>query len=269
MHLVLSIKKQPLILIFGMIEVLILSIVQGIAEFLPISSSSHLILVSEFMQFENQSLSIDVSLHIGSFFAVLLFFKKDILNFYENRILLFKIVLASLPVMIVGYFLATTGYIDKIRDIEIIAWTTIIFGLLLYLSDRFKLEKNISDDFNVKSVFFISILQIFSLIPGVSRSGIAITAARLLKFKRIDAAKITFLLSIPILGAVSFFGIKNIITSGSFDFAIMNITSILLSFFFSFITIKYFLKYIKKFNLNIFVFYRILLGVVLLYFAYL
>ena len=104
MHLVLSIKKQPLILIFGMIEVLILSMVQGIAEFLPISSSSHLILVSEFMQFESQSLSIDVSLHIGSFFAVLLFFKKDILNFYENRILLFKIVLASLPVMIVGYF---------------------------------------------------------------------------------------------------------------------------------------------------------------------
>ena len=115
-----------------MIEVLILSIVQGITEFLPISSSSHLILVSEFMQFENQSLSIDVSLHIGSFFAVLLFFKKDILNFYANRILLFKIVLASLPVMIVGYFLATTGYIDKIRDIKIIAWTTIIFGLLLF-----------------------------------------------------------------------------------------------------------------------------------------
>ena len=252
-----------------MIEVFILSFVQGITEFLPISSSSHLILISEYLNFESQSLSIDVSLHIGSFFAVLLFFKKDILNFYENRILLFKILLASLPVMIVGYFLATTGYIDKIRDIKIIAWTTIIFGLLLYLSDRFKLEKNIRDDFNLKSVFFISILQIFSLIPGVSRSGIAITAARLLKFKRIDAAKITFLLSIPILGAVSFFGIKNIISSGSLNFAVINISSILLSFFFSFITIKYFLRYIKEFNLNIFVFYRILLGVVLLYFSYL
>lgn len=252
-----------------MIEIFILSLIQGVTEFLPISSSSHLILVSEYFEFENKSLSIDVSLHIGSFAAVLIYFKDDILNFYENKFLFYKILLASLPVMIVGYILAETGYIDKIRSINIIAWTTIIFGLLLYISDRFKLEKNISDDFNVKSVFFISILQIFSLIPGVSRSGIAITAARLLKFKRIDAAKITFLLSIPILGAVSFFGIKNIITSGSFDFAIMNITSILLSFFFSFITIKYFLKYIKKFNLNIFVFYRILLGVVLLYFAYL
>ena len=252
-----------------MIEVLILSVVQGITEFLPISSSSHLIVVSEYLQFENQSLSIDVSLHIGSFIAVLTYFKKDIFNFYENKILFLKILLASLPVMTIGYFLATTGYIDKLRDIEIIAWTTIIFGLLLYFSDRFELEKNIFSDFNFKSVFFISILQIFSLIPGVSRSGIAITAARLLKFKRVDAAKITFLLSIPILGAVSFFGIKNIITSESLNFAVMNIVSILLSFFFSFITIKYFLRYIKKFNLDIFVFYRILLGVVLLYFAYL
>ena len=126
-----------------MIEVLVLSIVQGITEFLPISSSSHLILVSENLQFESQSLSIDVSLHIGSFFAVLVYFKKDIFNFYKNRILFFKILLTSLPVMIIGYVLATTGYIDKLRNIEIIAWTTIIFGLLLYLSDRFKLEKNI------------------------------------------------------------------------------------------------------------------------------
>ena len=252
-----------------MIEVFFLSLIQGITEFLPVSSSSHLILASEYMKFENQGLSIDVSLHIGSFIAVIAYFYKEVLNFFKNKILFLKILFASLPVMIIGYIMATTGYIDKIRNIEIIAWTTIIFGLLLYFSDRFKLEKNISNNFNFKTVLFIGILQILSLIPGVSRSGIAITAARFLKFKRVDAAKITFLLSIPILGAVSLFGIKNIITSGSFDFAIMNITSILLSFFFSFITIKYFLKYIKKFNLNIFVFYRILLGVVLLYFAYL
>ena len=120
----------------------------------------------------------------------------------------FKILLASLPVMIVGYILAETGFIDKIRGVEIIAWTTIIFGLFLYISDRFTLEKNINHDLSLKSVLFISILQIFSLIPGVSRSGIAITAARLLNFKRVDAAKISFLLSVPILGAVSIFGIK-------------------------------------------------------------
>ena len=251
-----------------MFEVFILSIFQGITEFLPISSSSHLILISEFLEFEDQSLSIDVSLHIGSFIAVLIYFKKDILNFYENKILFFKILLASLPIMIIGYIMATTGYIDKIRNIEIIAWTTIIFGLLLYFSDRFKLEKNISNNFNFKTVLFIGILQILSLIPGVSRSGIAITAARFLKFKRVDAAKITFLLSIPILGAVSIFGITNIFTSGNLNFAKVNLAAILLSLFFSLITIKYFFKYITKFNLDIFVFYRILLGVILLYLAY-
>ena len=104
-----------------MIEVLILSVVQGITEFLPISSSSHLIVVSEYLQFENQSLSIDVSLHIGSFIAVLTYFKKDIFNFYENKILFLKILLASLPVMTIGYFLATTGYIDKLRDVGLVA----------------------------------------------------------------------------------------------------------------------------------------------------
>ena len=252
-----------------MIEIFILSLIQGVTEFLPISSSSHLILVSEYFEFENKSLSIDVSLHIGSFAAVLVYFKNDILNFYENKFLFFKILLASLPVMIVGYILAETGYIDKIRSIKIIAWTTIIFGLLLYISDRFKLEKNINYDLGFKSVLFISILQIFSLIPGVSRSGIAITAARLLNFKRVDATKISFLLSIPILGAVSIFGIKNIILSESYNFAKINLLAILTSFFFSIITIKYFLKYIRKFNLNLFVFYRSLLGVILLFIAYL
>ena len=139
-----------------MIEVFILSFVQGITEFLPISSSSHLILISEYLNFESQSLSIDVSLHIGSFFAVLIYFKKDILNFYENRVLFFKILLASLPVMIIGYILAKTEYIYEIRDVKIIAWTTIIFGLLLFFSDKFKLEKNISTDFKLKSVFFVT-----------------------------------------------------------------------------------------------------------------
>ncbi len=252
-----------------MIEIFILSLIQGVTEFLPVSSSSHLILISEYLQFENQNLSIDVSLHIGSFIAVVIYFKNDIINFYQNKILFFKILLASLPVMIVGYILAETNYIDKIRNVKIIAWTTIIFGLLLFLSDRFKLNKSINNDLNFSSVLFISFLQIFSLVPGVSRSGISITAARLLKFKRIDAAKISFLLSIPILGAVSAFGIKNIIVSESNHFSIINLLAILLSFIFSLITIKYFLDFIKKFNLNVFVIYRLLLGVVLLVFAYL
>ena len=252
-----------------MIEIFILSIIQGITEFLPISSSSHLILASKFLNFENQGLSIDVSLHIGSFAAVILYFHKDFINFYENKILFLKILISSFPVMIIGFFLLETNFIEKLRNIETIAWTTIIFGILLYVSDKFGLEKTIKNDFNFKSVIFVGILQIFSLIPGVSRSGIAITAARILKFKRVDAAKISFLISIPILGAVSIFGINNILISESLNLTKVNLAAIFLSFIFSLITIKFFLKFISRFSLKLFIFYRVFLGIILLIFAYL
>ena len=252
-----------------MIEILILSLVQGITEFLPISSSSHLILISKYLDFNNQSLSIDVSLHVGSFIAVISYFYKDIINFYENKILFLKILISSIPIMLVGFFLVESSVIEKIRGLEIIAWTTLIFGFLLYISDKFKLEKNIKDNFNLKSAIIIGFLQILSLVPGVSRLGIALTAARFLKFKRTDAAKISFLLSIPILGAVSIYGVTNILFSKDITFTMMNLVTIFLSFLFSLITIKYFLKYISKFSLDIFVYYRIFLGLVLLILAYL
>ena len=252
-----------------MIEILILSLVQGITEFLPISSSSHLILISDFLDFKNQNLSIDVSLHIGSFIAVLLYFYKDILNFFDNKILFFKIFISSIPLMIIGFFLVETGFVEKIRNLKVIAWTTVIFGFLLFLSDKFKLEKNLEKNFTMKSAIFIGLFQVLSLIPGVSRSGIAITASRFLNFKRVDAAKISFLLSIPILGAVSLFGLKNLIFSENSYFTVSNLSAIFFSFLTSLITIKYFLIYIKKFNLNIFVYYRILLGLILLAIAYL
>ena len=252
-----------------MIEILILSLVQGITEFLPISSSSHLILISDFLDFKNQNLSIDVSLHIGSFIAVLSYFYKDILNFFDNKILFFKIFISSIPLMIIGFFLVETGFVEKIRNLKVIAWTTVIFGFLLFLSDKFKLEKNIEKNFTMKPAIFIGLFQVLSLIPGVSRSGIAITASRLLNFKRVDAAKISFLLSIPILGAVSLFGLKNLIFSENSYFTVSNLIAIFFSFLTSLVTIKYFLIYIKKFNLNIFVYYRILLGLILLAIAYL
>ncbi len=251
-----------------MIEIFILSLIQGITEFLPVSSSSHLILISEFLNFNNQGLSIDVSLHIGSFAAVLFYFKKDIKKFFDNKVIFLKILISSVPVIIIGFFLVETGLIEKIRNVKIIAFTTIIFGILLFISDKFKLEKNIEKNFTYRSALFIGFFQILSLIPGVSRSGIAITAARILNFKRVDAAKISFLISIPILGAVSIFGIKNLIFANDLSFTYLNLLSIIVSFIFSFITIKYFLSYINKFNLNVFVYYRIFLGLLLIILAY-
>ena len=252
-----------------MFEIIILSLIQGVTEFLPISSSSHLIIVSEYLEFNNRNLEFDVSLHIGSFLAVIVFFRKDIFNFVQNKDLFLKILIASLPVMIAGYLLIRLNLIDQIRNIKVIGWTTLIFGILLYLSDRSEIKNKINSNFTLKSAVLIGFLQILSLLPGVSRSGISITGARMLKFNRFDSAKISFLLSIPTLAAVSVFGLNNLLKSESFNFSYLMILSIIFSYLFSYITIKYFLNYIKKSSLNIFVIYRILLGLILLILAYL
>lgn len=251
-----------------MIEILILSIIQGITEFLPISSSSHLIIFSKLLGFQNHNLVTDVCLHIGSLIAVVVFFFDEIVNFIKNINLFFKILISSIPIMLIGFFLVETNYIESLRNLEIIGWTTILFGILLYVSDRFELNKNIKNDLKYKSAIFIGLFQVLSLIPGVSRSGITITAARFLNFKRIDAAKISFLLSIPTLGAVSIFGIKNIYLSDDFEISLLNILAIFFSFVFSFATIKFFIKFLKKFDLRFFVIYRLLLGLVLLIIFY-
>ena len=250
-----------------MLEVFLLSLIQGITEFIPVSSSSHLIIFSDYINFNNQSLNIDISLHIGSFLAVLFYFKKDIINFVKNKILFLKIIVASLPVMIVGFLLVQTNFIEKLRSLEVIAWTTLIFGIFLYISDKQKLSKNIQFNFSYKSAIIIGLLQVLSLIPGVSRSGISITGARFLQFKRVEAAKISFLLSIPTLGAVSVFGLRNLYISDNLNISILNFISIICSFIFSFITIHFFLKYIQTFSLNLFVIYRLVLGIILLFLA--
>jgi undecaprenyl-diphosphatase len=252
-----------------MLEIIILSVIQGITEFIPVSSSSHLIIVAHYLKFDNQNLAIDVSLHIGSFFAVIFYFRKDIYKLVQNKDLFLKILFASLPTLIIGYFLVKLNFIDQLRNIKIIGWTTIIFGILLFFSDKFNEKKNIKKSFNYKSALFIGLFQVLSLISGVSRSGISITAARFLNFNRVDSVKISFLLSIPTLAAVSFFGINNLITSNNLNLSLLNITSIVLSFIFSLITINYFLKFIKSFSLKIFVIYRILLGILILVLSYL
>ncbi len=252
-----------------MIEILVLSLIQGITEFLPVSSSSHLIIISNIFDFENNKLEIDVCLHIGSFFAVLVYFKEDIFNFLKTKELLIKILISSIPVMIAGYIMVKFDLINQIRNIKVIGWTTLIFGILLFFSDKNNTFNKIENNFTWKNAILIGLFQILSLVPGVSRSGITITSARFLKFNRFDAAKISFLLSIPTLAAVSVFGLNSMFNSGNLTFSISMLVSIIFSFLFSYITIKYFLKFISKSNLNIFVFYRIVLGSIILLIAYL
>ena len=146
---------------------------------------------------------IDISLHLGSLVAIVYYFKEELLNINKNKRLISLIIIGSIPLIIFGYILYTTGLVYSLRNIETIAWTTLIFAIVLYISDKSRFDKKISTNLNIQSILFIGIMQILSLIPGVSRAGVTITAARILKFNRVDSSKISFLLSIPALAGAS------------------------------------------------------------------
>tara|TARA_Y100000992_G_scaffold284577_1_gene234812 strand:+ start:799 stop:1566 length:768 start_codon:yes stop_codon:yes gene_type:complete len=244
------------------IEILILSTVQGISEFLPISSSAHLIIASNLYNLKTSSLLIDISLHLGSLLAIIFYFRKDLFDLKNNHKLLNLIVIGSIPLIIFGYLLHTTELIHLLRNIKVIAWTTLFFGIILFFADQKKINRNISSDLNIKSIIFIGIFQILALIPGVSRAGISMTAARFLNFNRVDSGKISFLLSIPALTGASFLGLKDAFNQ-SIEINNLVIIAVTLSFLFSYITVKFFLIYINKFSLNVFVIYRIIISFIL------
>jgi len=244
------------------IEILILSAVQGISEFLPISSSAHLIIASNLYDLKTSSLLIDISLHLGSLLAIIFFFRKDLFDLKNNQKLLKLIIIGSIPLIVFGYILHTTEVIHLLRNIKVIAWTTLIFGIILFFADQRKIDQNISTNLNIKSIIFIGLFQILALIPGVSRAGITMTAARFLKFNRVDSGKISFLLSIPALAGASLLGLKDVFYK-SIEINYIVITAVIFSFLFSYITVKFFLNYLNRFSLNIFVFYRIIISLVL------
>ena len=251
------------------VEILILSVIQGVSEFLPVSSAAHLVLVSSYYNFTSQSLLIDICLHLGSLMAIIFYFRKDLFDFIKNKNFLIKILIGSTPIIPVGYVLYDTGWINYLRNLEVIGWTSLIFGILLYLSDKVKDKKKIDNDFTNKSAFVIGLFQILALIPGVSRSGITITSGRFMGFSRFDSAKISFYLSIPTLSAASLLGIYNIYKQESVDLNFLAIIAVLFSFIFSYFTISLFLNFIKKFSLKVFIIYRIILSLFLLCLVYL
>ena len=250
------------------IEIIILSIVQGISEFLPISSSAHLNIVEVILDFNSSSLMIDVSLHLGSLLAIIFYFKKELINLKNNLKLVSLMFVGSVPVIIVGYTLSITSLINLFEDnLKIIAWTTLIFAIILYFADKSKVKKKLSSDLNLKTIFFIGIFQTLALIPGVSRAGITITAARFFKFNRFDSSKISFLLAIPAIAGASVLQLRNVVGQ-SFEINYLIFISISLSFLFSYFTIKFFLEYVNKFSLNIFVIYRIIISMILFIIIY-
>ena len=249
------------------IEILILSAIQGISEFLPISSSAHLIVVSSLYDLKASSLLIDISLHLGSLLAIIFFFRKDLFDLKYNKKLLKLIIIGSIPLIIFGYLLHSSELIYLLRNIKLIAWTTLFFGIILYFADQRKIDQNISSNLDLKSIIFIGLFQILALIPGVSRAGITMTAARFLNFNRVDSGKISFLLSIPALAGASFLGLKDI-QYETLEINLLVIIAIVFSFLFSYITVKFFLNYLNKFSLNIFVIYRLIIALILLSIIY-
>jgi len=248
-------------------EASVLAFIQGFSEFIPVSSSAHLLVVSKFYKFTISSLQLDIGLHLGSLLAIIFYFRDDLLNISKNKNLAILIILGSIPIVFIGYIFYSTGLIDYLRNLKIIAWTTLLFGILLYFADNSQIKKKLDTNLNYKSILIIGLLQVLAIVPGVSRSGIVITASRFLNFDRIDSSKIAFYLSIPALGGASFLGIKDVLKT-SVDLNLIFLFSILFSFFISYFTIKYFLIYVKNFNLKYFVYYRIFLALVLFVIIY-
>ena len=251
------------------IEILILAAIQGITEFLPVSSAAHLVLVSKYYTFNNQNLLIDICLHLGSLIAIIFYFRDELFNFISNKRFLIKILIATIPIIPAGYIFYKTGLIDQLRNLEVIAWMSLLFGILLYISDKRKITNKINNNFTTKSALIFGFFQVLSLIPGVSRAGITITSGRLLGFDRFDSAKISFFLAIPALTAASFLGIYNILKEGSAELNFLAIISVIFSSIFSYATILVFLNFIKRFSLKVFVIYRIILSLFLLSIVYL
>lgn len=250
------------------IKILFLSIVQGISEFIPVSSSGLLVIFENIFEIQNNNLLINVTMHGGSLAAVVLFFYKDLINLWKNPKLLLNLIIATIPVVIVGGFLQYYGIIDQIMNIVVIGYSTIFFGILLFFSDRNSEDKKFNQSISNKDSFIIGLYQVLALIPGTSRSGITLTGARFLKFNRVDAARFSFLLSIPTLSAAFILSTYQIYKLDETEFNTLSLLAFIFSFVFSLLTIKYFLIFLKNFSLNMFVVFRIIMGLGLLTFYY-
>ena len=256
-------------------QILVLAIIQGITEFLPISSSGHLILVPIFTGWADQGLVTDVMVHMGSLLAILVYFWRDVVKLGAGGIELLKgrmtpdgrlalyIVIATVPAIVFGLFLRQSGLIDKIRGPEIVAWNAIVFGLLMLFADWFGPMKRRMEDMRLAPALIIGVAQALALIPGTSRSGVTITAARAMGFERSDAARFSFLLGIPAMAGAGVLVLGETARSGealSWDSALTGA----LTFLCALAAIAFLMAVIRRFSLLPFVIYRLILGAVLL-----
>ncbi len=263
-----------------LLQIAILALVQGVTEFLPVSSSGHLVLVPWVAGWADQGLMLDVAVHVGSLGAVMVYLSADIKAMASGlwrtakgrgvnpgaRLFGF-LVIATVPVVVAGYW-ANGAFMDGLRTITVIGWTTLGFGILLWLSDRFGLTLRRLEHMKLFDVVVIGLAQVLALVPGTSRSGITMTAARFLGMERLDAARFSIALSIPtIIGAGTLKGFE-LYQSGNMEMTNAVFVAAGLSFVAAFIAIVLMMAWLRRATFTPFVIYRVLLGGGLLAIAY-
>ena len=261
-------------------QALILSLIQGLTEFLPISSSAHLILPSKVLGWPDQGLAFDVAVHVGTLMAVMLYFKNELISMTSGSVtalsdkswnkdarLTFAVIVGTIPAGVAGLIL--NDYVDEyLRFTWIIATTTIIFGLLLWYADKTGPLSRTELQFTWQLALVIGFAQALALIPGTSRSGITITAALLLGFSREASARFSFLLSIPLILAGGGLKTLDLLESAlEVDWPLIFI-SVLTSATVAYLTIRLFISLLDKVGMMPFVIYRLILGVALLGFIW-
>lgn len=256
-------------------QVIILALLQGLTEFLPISSSAHLILPSQLLGWQDQGLAFDVGVHVGTLVAVVLYFRCDLLKMFtawtsdftgrkeaDSR-LAWLVILATLPALVAGFLM--NGLIDQhLRSILVIAATTLIFGAVLGWADLRRTEQRCIRSLSRKDALLIGLSQALALIPGTSRSGITISAALMLGLDRQSAARFSFLLSIPVIAGAGLIKTLDLIAMGDSAPWLMVSIGTLVAGVSAYCCIHYFLKWLDQIGMMPFVIYRMLLGVALL-----
>lgn len=263
-------------------HILILALIQGITEFLPISSSAHLALIHEFGGSTSDDLALDVAVHLGSIVAVILYFRADVArvlagvgDLVRGRLdggqarLALGLMIATVPAVVVGGVLALTGWAELLRNTQVIGWTMIVFGILLWWVHRTAPEVRAVEDWRLRDAVVMGLWQALALVPGVSRSGITMTAARWLGFRRHEAAKIALLMSIPITLATGLFLALKVGDTGlSPTFWRNMLLGAALSFVAAYAALALMMRFLDRVSFTPYVIYRIALGVVLLAYAW-
>ena len=263
------------------LQLIWLAVIQGLTEFLPVSSSGHLILFAEFTSFPDQGVAVDIALHIGSLFAVLIYFHKTVWNMlagvFKSKLmpdfsdsgnrLAYLILIASIPALCAGFALRNYG-MEWLRNPKIIGWTILLYGLLLYVADRYGKVTRTTSDLKIKDALFIGLAQCLALIPGTSRSGVTITIARFLGVNRSEAAKFSMLLSVPTILAAGALECFRLFRGGNPSEILWAGDAALYSFAASIVVIFVMLKWLQKSTYLPFVIYRLALGIALILYSY-